>query len=42
MIYTPYDLMSGVNRESNAYARGLTADDALRVALNLVAYAMSH
>jgi hypothetical protein len=42
VLYTPFDLMSGVNRESNAYAKGLTPDDALRVALNVVTYALSH
>lgn len=42
VVYTPYDLMSGVNRESNAYAKGLTNDDALRVVINLVTYALSH
>ena len=30
MLYSPYDLMSGVNRESNAYAKGLVDTDALR------------
>jgi hypothetical protein len=42
VLYTPYDLMSGVNRESNAYARGLVADDALRVAVNIITYSLSH
>jgi hypothetical protein len=42
VIYTPYDLLSGVNRESNAYARGLAPDDALRVTMNLVTYALTH
>src|SRR5262249_49543309 len=42
VIYTPYDLMSGLNRESNAYAKGLMPDDALRVCMNLVTYALSH
>lgn len=41
-VATPYDIMSGVNRESNAYAKGLTSDDALRVAINIITYAMSH
>ena len=42
IVYSPYDLMSGVNRESNAYAKGLTDTDALRVTLNVITYAMSH
>ena len=42
VLYTPFDLMSGVNRESNAYARGLAGDDALRLAVNIITYALSH
>jgi len=42
VLYTPYDLMSGVNHESNAYAKGLVNEDAMRVAINLVTYALSH
>lgn len=42
VLYTPFDLMSGVNRESNAYARGLAPDDALRVTLNVITYFLSH
>ena len=42
VIYTPFDLFSAVNRESNAYAKGVTSDDALRVALNIVVHALSH
>ena len=34
--------MSGVNRESNAYAKGLEPDDAVRVLNNLVTYALTH
>ena len=41
VIYTPYDIMSGVNRESNAYAKGVTSDDALRLTIDAIAYAMS-
>jgi hypothetical protein len=33
--------MSGVNRESNAYAKGLLDADALRLTINIVGYAMS-
>ncbi len=42
VLYTPYDLMSGLNRESNAYAKGLESRDALRVTLNLITYCLSH
>lgn len=42
LIYSPYDLMSGVNRESNAYAKGVASDDALRLVVNIVTYALSH
>ena len=42
VLYSPYDLMSGVNRESNAYAKGVVADDALRLAINIITYALSH
>ena len=42
ILYTPYDLMSGVNRESNAYAKGLVDTDAMRVVNNIITYALSH
>jgi len=42
VLYSPYDFESALNRESNAYAKGLTSDDALRVTLNIVSYVMSH
>ena len=42
VLYSPHDILSGVNRESNAYARGLTDADALRLSLNVIGYAMSH
>jgi hypothetical protein len=42
VLYTPHDLMSGVNRESNAYAKGVAADDALRLAINIITHALSH
>lgn len=42
VLYSPFDLMSGVNRESNAYAKGVAADDALRLAINVITYALSH
>jgi hypothetical protein len=41
ILYSPYDLMSGVNRESNAYAKGVLDADALKLALNVVTYALS-
>jgi len=42
VLYTPYDLMSGVNRESNAYAKGVAPDDALRLVVNIITYALSN
>jgi hypothetical protein len=42
ILYTPYDLMSGVNHELNAYAKGISADDALRITINIFGYALSH
>jgi len=42
ILYTPFDFQSALNRESNAYAKGIESTDALRVALNLVTYALSH
>lgn len=42
VLYTPYDLMSGLNRESNAYSKGLDSQDALRVTLNFITYSLSH
>lgn len=42
VLYSPLDLMSGVNRESNAYAKGVATDDALRLVTNIITYALSH
>jgi hypothetical protein len=42
ILYSSHDLMAGINRESNAYAKGVTADDALRLGINIVTYALSH
>jgi hypothetical protein len=42
VIYSPFDLMSGVNRESNGYARGLESNDALRVLTNVVTFALAN
>jgi hypothetical protein len=42
ILYSPHDLMSGLNRESNVYAKGVMPDDALRLSLNVITYALSH
>lgn len=42
VIYSPYDVMSGVNKESNAYAKGVATEDAMRLAVNIITYALSH
>ena len=42
VLHTPYDMLSAVNRESNAYAKGLTSDDAMRIAINIITYSLSH
>ena len=42
ILYSPYDLMSGVNRESNAYAKGVVDTDAIRIVNNIITYALSH
>lgn len=42
VLYSPWDLMSGVNRESNAYAKGITPDDAVRVLANIVTHALTN
>jgi hypothetical protein len=42
VIYTPYDLMSGVNREGNGYAKGLSNNDAMKVMINVITYALSN
>lgn len=42
ILYTPFDFQSALNRESNAYAKGIDSTDALRVALNLITYSLSH
>lgn len=42
VLYSPHDLMSGVNRESNAYAKGVCSTDALRLVINVVTHALSH
>ncbi|MEO8207012.1 MAG: DUF4159 domain-containing protein [Chthoniobacterales bacterium] len=42
VLYTSYDLNSGLNHESNVYAKGLVPTDGLRVAINIITYALSH
>ncbi len=42
VLYTPHDVFSAVNREANAYARGLVPEDALRVAINAYTHCLSH
>lgn len=42
VLYTPYDFKGALNRESNAYSKGLDSNDALRVAINIITYALSH
>lgn len=42
VLYSPFDIMSGVNREANAYAKGVVDTDALRLAINAITYSMSH
>ena len=42
VLYSPFDLMSAVNRESNAYAKGVAGDDALRLVTNVITHALSH
>jgi hypothetical protein len=42
VIYTPWDFQSALNHESNAYAKGLMPEDALRVAINIITFALSH
>ncbi|MEO6054305.1 MAG: DUF4159 domain-containing protein, partial [Chthoniobacterales bacterium] len=42
VLYTSYDLNSGINRESNPYIKGVDSTDALRLAINIITYALSH
>ncbi len=42
VVYSQFDLMSGANHESNAYAKGVSTDDALRLVTNVITYALSH
>ena len=40
VLYTPYDFAGALNREANPYSKGLTPDDATKIAINIVAYVM--
>jgi hypothetical protein len=42
IIYSPYGFFGAVNREPDAYTKGLTADHAGRIAINIVTHALSH
>ena len=42
VIYSPFDLMSGVNHESNAYAKGVVSDDATKLLINAITYCMTN
>ena len=43
VVYSPLDLMSGVNRESNAYAKGVSSDDAPAAGRpTVITYALSN
>lgn len=42
VLYSPFDLMSGLNHESNAYAKGVSGEDATRIVINAITYALSH
>lgn len=42
VIYTPYDLMTGVNREPNAYAKAYAPRDADKLLIDLIAWCLTH
>lgn len=42
VLYSPYDIMSGVNRESNAYAKGVIPEDATRLLINAITYSLTN
>jgi len=42
VLFTHYDLMTGVNREPNSYSKGLTPDDALNTVVDIITYSLSH
>ena len=41
-LFTPYDVMSGVNHEPNPYVKGITSEDALNIVINIITYSLSH
>lgn len=42
VLYSPFDIMSGVNRESNAYAKGVITEDATRLLINAITYTLTN
>ncbi len=42
VLFSPFDLFSEMNRESNKYSRGVVYDDALKLLLNTVFYALDN
>jgi hypothetical protein len=42
VIYSPYDLVNGWSGAPNPYARGYRDEDALRLGINILVYAMTH
>ena len=42
VIYTPFDFLGALNRESNPYSKGLVSDDAMRLAICLMTFVLSH
>jgi len=42
VIYSPFGLVNGWSGAPNPYARGYESDDALRLGINMLVYAMTH
>jgi hypothetical protein len=42
VIYSPYDLVNGWSGAPNPYDRGYRGEDALKVGINVLVYAMTH
>ena len=42
VLYSPFDLMSGLNPDANAYAKGVATEDSLRLVTNIITYALSN
>jgi len=42
VLYSPFGLVNGWSGAPNPYARGVEGDDALRLGINMVVYAMMH